>query len=110
MAYSDETFFDDEQIRDTAEHEATVYAGAFVPKNILFSNTLDADVHVDIFGCSKSKPTIRYLVTDNLLVTANSTDFQTLDDYFQCFIITVTAQSVPTTGGFSSDMLMTSGG
>ena len=109
MAYSDESFFDDEQIRDTDEHIAKVYAGSFVPKNILFNNDLDADVNVEIYGCSKAKPDIHYLINDSILIPAQTKDFQTLEDYFQCFFIHVTAQTLPTSGGFSSEMLMTTG-
>lgn len=111
MKYGDEAFFVDEQIRDTNEHTSSeVYAGAFMPKNILFNNTLDADVLVDVYGCSKANPSVHYLIADDVLVPAGQTDFQTLEDYFQCFFLHVTAQTIPTTGGFSSEMLMTSGG
>ncbi len=110
MAYRDESFFTDEQIRDTNEHTSQmVYAGAFMPKTLLFRNELDAQVKIDVYGCSKENSSVHYFI-NTVYVNANTNDFATLEDYFQCFFLHVTAQTLPTTGGFWSEMLMTSGG
>jgi len=111
MAYSDEIFFKNLEIRDILDKVSDqVYAGAFIPKTILFKNELDQDVNIDIFGCSKIDTTTHYKInTLPIVVLANTHSFETLDDYFQCFFLHVKAETVPTTGQFSSEMLMTSG-
>ena len=111
MAYGEEIFFDDLQLRDTVETVSSmVYAGSFIPKTITFSSTLDAAVDIDIYGCSKEKDTIHYKLNNAPIpILAGENTFETLDDYFQCFFIHVTAQAAPTSGGFTSEMLMTDG-
>jgi hypothetical protein len=110
-AYGEEFFWDDEQIRvGTEVVSAKVYAGAFMPKTLTFSNALDQDVNVDVYGCSKERPLIHYKINAApILVTAGSNSFETLEDYFQCFFLHLTAVGVPTSGGFTAEMLMTGG-
>ena len=111
MAYRDETFFDGEEIRDTVELASPlVYAGAFIPKTVTFNNTLDAIIDCDIYGCRKADTGVHFLITTvPLTIVAGSTGFETLDDYFQCFFLHVTARTTPTTGSVTAHMLITSG-
>ena len=87
MAYSSEQFFTDEAIRDTVMiTSSSTYAGAFIPKTILFKNTLDAAVDIEIFGCSKDDQATHYQINAaTITIPANTNTFETLEDYFQCF-------------------------
>ena len=111
MSYNAEHFFLDFEIRDTNTHRSGGgYAGAFIPKTILFQNTHDEAVEITVFGCAKGEESDLFQINAApIVVPANTNHFETLEDYFQCFFLDAKAPVAPTSGNFTAQMLMTSG-